>query len=493
MSKTPSPATEAAPPRPAVGPDEAAAPASRRRRYALAVLCAASLMIILDGSIVTVALPAIQADLGFSPSGLTWTVNAYMIAFGGLLLLAGRLGDLAGRRRVLLAGLGVFTAASVLCGSAVTPAMLVAARFAQGAGGALASAVSLGIIVTLFTDPGERGRAIGAFAFTGATGAVLGQVLGGLLTDGLGWNWVFFINVPIGAAAIIGVVRLLPDDPGLGLRRGADVLGGVLVTAGSMLTVYTIVQIERSGWASARTLGLAAGAAVLLAAFVARQATAAAPLLPLRTLRVRNVWGANLVQLLTIAAMFGFQILIALHMQQVRGYSATETGLAMLPAAIIIGGLSLGVSARLIGRFGERTVLLAGLVPVLVGYAGLTRLPADGPYAVRLLPVMVLVGGFGLALPALTGLGMSGARDDDAGAVSGLFHTTQQIGAALGVAALSTFVAARADHLRAGGLAEAPALTGGHRLAFTVGTGLLVAAIATALLVLRRVPAGQKG
>ncbi|GAA4099146.1 MFS transporter [Actinomadura miaoliensis] len=493
MSETASPATGTAPARPAAGPGETAAPASRRRWYALAVLCAASLMIILDGSIVTVALPAIQSDLGFSPSGLTWTVNAYMITFGGLLLLAGRLGDLAGRRRVLLAGLAVFTAASVLCGLATTPAMLVAARFAQGAGGALASAVSLGIIVTLFTDPGERGRAIGAFAFTGATGAALGQVLGGLLTDGFGWNWVFFINVPIGAATMIGAVRLLADDPGLGLRRGADVLGGVLVTAGAMLTVYTIVQAERHGWASARTLALAAGSLALLAGFVARQATAAAPLLPLRTLRVRNVWGANLVQMLLVAAMFGFQILIALYMQQVRGYNATETGLALLPGAIAIGGISLVVSARMINRFGERTVLLTGLVSVVAGYAVLTRLSADGPYVTHLLPVMVLIGGFGLALPALTGLGMSGARDDDAGAASGLFNTTQQMGAALGVAALSTFAATRAAHLRDDGLREALALTGGYRLAFGVGAGLLVTAIVLALLVLRRVPTEKKG
>jgi len=487
MSDTAPEAATAA--RSAAGSRDGAPPTSRRRWYALTVLCTAYLMIVLDGSIVTVALPAIQSDLGFSPSGLTWTINAYMITFGGLLLLAGRLGDLAGRRRVLLTGLAVFTAASVLCALAATPAMLVAARFAQGVGGALASAVSLGIIVTLFTDPGERGRAIGAYAFTGATGAALGAALGGLLTDAFGWRWVFFINVPIGLLAIVGTVRLLADDPGIGLRRGADASGGALITAGGMLTVYTIVQIEAHGWASARTLGLAAGSLALLAAFVARQATAAAPLMPLRILRVRNVWGANAVQMLLVAAMFGFQIHMALYLQQVRGYDATETGLALMPAAVVIGGVSLTVSGRLIARFGERAVLVSGLIIMVAGYALLTRLSVDTAYATHVLPVTLLLGGFGLALPALTALGMSSAGQDDAGAASGVFNTTQQIGAALGVAVLAAFAASRTAHLRDDGVPEALALTGGFRLAFGVGAGLLVAAIVLGLLVLRRAPA----
>ncbi|MGP4111965.1 MFS transporter [Streptomyces sp. 4N509B] len=471
---------------PSAAPTSPASPSVRSRALALAVLCAGTLMIILDGSIVTVALPAIQQDLGFSPSGLSWTVNAYLLSFGGLLLLAGRLGDLLGHRRVFLAGLAVFTAASVLCGLATGPEVLVAARFLQGVGGALASAVSLGMIVTLFPEPAERARALAAFAFTGATGASIGQVLGGVLTDALSWEWIFLINLPIGLAALTLAARALPADRGTGLGGGADLPGAVLVTSGAMLAVYTIVQTEHHGWASPRTLGLAALAAVLLAAFLAREATAATPLLPLRLLRSRNIWGANLVQVLMLAAMFSFQVLIALHLQNVLGYDATATGLAMLPAAIAIGGTSLALSARLIGRFGERAVLLAGLTLLLAARLLLVRLPAGGSYVVDLLPVMLLTSGFGLAMPALTGIGMAGVRPSDAGVASGLFNTTQQLGAALGVAALSTLAATRTADLAADGEPVATALTGGFHLAFGIGAVLLVAATLLTVLVLRR-------
>jgi EmrB/QacA subfamily drug resistance transporter len=390
-----------------------AIPASPSRWPALAVLCAGMLMIILDGSIVTVALPAIQHDLGFSPANLTWTVNAYMIAFGGLLLLAGRLGDLIGRKRVFLAGLTLFTAASLLCGVSTGQEMLIAARFVQGIGGALASAVSLGMIVTLFPDPRERGKAIGAFSFVGAAGASIGQVLGGVLTQALSWHWIFFINLPIGVAAVALAVRILESDRGLGFGAGADALGAVLVTAGLMLGVYTIVETNRYGWGSAHTMGFAALAVVLLAAFVLRQAKAADPLLPLRMFRSRNVSGANLIQILMVSALFGFQILIALYLQNVLGYGAAGTGLAMLPAAVMIGTLSLGFSARLNARFGERNVLLAGLALLVAALALLTRLPVHADYVVHLLPTMLLAGGFGLAISALTALGMSDADARD--------------------------------------------------------------------------------
>jgi EmrB/QacA subfamily drug resistance transporter len=440
-------------------------------------------MIVLDGSVVTVALPAIQRDLGFTPSGLTWTVNAYLIAFGGLLLLAGRLGDLVGHRRVFLCGLVVFTAASGLCGLATSPGLLIAARFVQGAGGAMVSAVSLGLIVTLFPEPGGRARALGAFAFTGSAGASIGQVLGGVLTDALSWHWIFLVNLPTGIAAVAVAARVLPAGGGSGLGRGADVPGAVLVTGGAVVTVYAIVQGGSHGWTSGRTVGLAVLAALLLAAFAARQHTAAQPLLPLRVLRARAVWGANVIQLLVIAAMFSFQVLVALYLQEVLHYSATATGLAMLPAAVAIGALALGCSARLIGRFGERLVLLAGLVLLLVARLLLTRLPVDGSYARDLLAVMLLTGGFGLAMPAMTSLGMSAAAPRDAGVLSGLFNTTQQIGAALGVAALSTIAASRGARLASAGAPAGTALTGGYRLAFQIGAGLLLAAIALTLLV----------
>ncbi|MFI1282957.1 MFS transporter [Streptomyces sp. NPDC020858] len=447
------------------------------------------LMTILDGSIVTVAMPAIQNDLGFTPVGLSWVVNAYLIAFGSLLLLAGRLGDLIGRKRMFLAGTGVFTAASLLAGVATSPGVLIAARFLQGVGSAMASAVSLGILVTLFTQPRERTKAIAVFSFTGAAGASIGQVLGGVLTDALTWNWIFFINLPIGLATLLAALRALPADRGLGLKAGADTLGALLVTSGLMLGIYAVVKIEEYGAASLHTLGSGALALALLAGFLVRQATAANPLMPLRILRSRSVSGANLVQMLMVAALFSFQILVALYLQNVLGYSASGTGLAMLPAAVVIGVVSLTVSARLIARFGERKVLLTGLV-LLVGVLGLlTRVPGraeEANYVTDLLPVMLLAAGFGLALPALTSLGMSGAKEEDAGLASGLFNTTQQIGMALGVAVLSTLAASRTESLTAAGRPVSEALTGGYHLAFAVGAGLLLAALAVAFTVLRR-------
>ncbi|MGW2219681.1 MFS transporter [Nonomuraea sp. NPDC001684] len=456
------------------------------RRTALAVLSTSALMTILDGSIVTVAMPAIQRDLGFSPAGLSWVVNAYLLAFGGLLLLAGRLGDLVGRRTMFLAGNAVFTGASLLAGLANSEGLLIAARFLQGVGSAMASAVVLGILVTLFTEPRERGRAIAVFSFTGAAGASIGQVLGGVLTDALSWHWIFFINLPIGLATIVLALPALPADRGLGLARGADVTGALLVTSGLMLGIYTVVKVEEHGWLAVHTLAFGAVSLALLAGFFLRQATARTPLMPLRVLRSRNVAGANVVQMLALSAMFAFQIIVALYMQKVLGYGALATGLAMLPAAVAIGGVSLFVSARLSARFGAPAVLLAGLVLLLAAMAWLTRVPVDADYVTDLLPVMVLIAGGGLALPALTTLGMSAARADDAGLASGVFNTTQQIGMALGVAVLTTLAASRTQELRAGGAAEAAALTGGYHLAFATSAGLLAAAVVVALAVLRR-------
>ncbi|QPP09592.1 MFS transporter [Streptomyces bathyalis] len=459
--------------------------APRFRWPALAVVTTGMLMTILDGSIVTVAMPAIQSDLGFSSVSLSWVVNAYLIAFGSLLLLAGRLGDLIGRKRMFMTGTGLFTSASLLAGAAGSPAVLITARFLQGVGCAMASAVGLGILVTLFTAPNERAKAIAVFSFTGAAGASIGQVLGGVLTDELNWHWIFFINLPIGLAALAAAVPFLPADRGLGIRAGADVIGAFLVTTGLMTGIYTVVNVEEHGWTSAPTLGCGALAAALLAAFTLRQATATTPLMPLRILRSRSVCGANLVQVLMVAALFSFQVLVALYLQKVLGYGAASTGLAMLPAAAVIGVVSLGVSARLIARYGERNVLLTGLV-LLIGVLGLlTRIPVQAHYATDLLPVMLLAAGFGLALPALTSLAMSGAGDDDAGLASGLFNTTQQIGMAAGVAVLSTMAASRSEGLLAQGRSRAEALTGGYHLAFTIGAGLLATAFVIALIVLR--------
>jgi EmrB/QacA subfamily drug resistance transporter len=444
------------------------------------------LMIILDGSIVTVALPAIRDDLRFSPTNLTWVLNAYLIAFGGLLLLAGRLGDLVGRKRTFVAGLGLFTAASLLCGLSTSQELLIAARFAQGLGGAAVSAVSLGMIVTLFPGPRERGKAIGAFSFVGASGASIGQVLGGVLTQAFSWHWIFFINLPIGLAAMVLAARVLRSERGLGFRAGADVPGAILVTAGLMLGVYTIVESNRYGWGSPHTIGFALVAVALLVAFVLRQLRAAQPLLPLRVFRSRNVTGANLIQLLAISAMFGFQIMVALYLQNVVGYGPAATGLALLPAAVMIGTISLAFSARLNARFGERRVLLAGLALLVVALGLLTGLPVRADYVTDVLPTMLLAGGGGLVLSALTVLGMSGAGPDDAGVVSGLFNTGQQVGGALGVAVLSTLAAAHTGDLLAAGHSAAAATIGGFRLAFGVGAALLAAGFVLALVVLRQ-------
>jgi EmrB/QacA subfamily drug resistance transporter len=445
-----------------------------RRLLALWLLCAASLMIILDGTIVTVALPSIQRRLGFSAASLSWVLNAYLIAFGSLLLLAGRLGDLIGRKRMFLSGLAAFTAASLVCGLSASPAMLIAARFTQGIGGAMVSAVSLGMIVTLFPGPREQAKAIGAFSFVGAAGASVGLVLGGVLTQAAGWHWIFFVNVPIGIAVMVPAVRVLAADRGTGLRNGADWPGALLVTAGLMLGVYALVGTSGSGWDSARTLGEAAAALVLLAAFVARQATARAPLLPLRIFSARALAGANLAQLLVIAAAFGFQVMITLYMQRVLGYGAAASGLGLLPTAAVIGTVALGLSARITARFGPRAMLLAGLALITAGLALLIRVPVHASYPVSLLPPLLIFGaGGGLCLPALASLGMSGATERDAGLASGLFNTTQQIGAALGVAVLSTVAATQ----HTGGAA-------GYHLAFAVGAGLSGAAIVVTAAVL---------
>ncbi|NUP28729.1 MAG: DHA2 family efflux MFS transporter permease subunit, partial [Nocardia sp.] len=456
-------------------------------RLALAVLSAATLMTVLDGSIVTVALPEIQRDLGFTAAGLSWTVNAYLIAFGGLLLLGGRLGDLVGRKTIFLIGNAVFTVASLLAGAATTPAMLIAARFLQGVGSAFASAVALGILVTLFTENRQRKTAIGVFGFTGAAGAAIGQVLGGVLTDAVGWHWIFLINVPIGLATVALAIAVLPADRVIRAGRGADLPGATLVTAGMMLAIYTVVEIEDHGWSSGHTLGFGAVSLALLALFVVRQSRIGDPLLPLRIFRSRNVSGANLVQMLTYSAMFAFQVLLALYLQRVLGYGALETGLAMLPAAVAIGGVSLFASARVTARFGERSVLIAGLLLLIAAMLRLAWLPVHASYALDLLPVMVLIAGAGLVFPALMALGMSGADADDAGLVSGLFNTTQQVGMALGVAVLSTLAASRAAVLLDSGAPDADALTGGYRMAFAVAATLLVAALGVATVMLRPV------
>ena len=456
------------------------------RWRALVVLCAGMLMVILDQTIVNVALPSIQRDLGFTQSSLAWVVNAYLIAFGGLLLLAGRFGDLLGRRSVFLAGMVVFTAASLVCGLAGSQGMLIAARFVQGAGGALSSAVILGMIVTMFPTPREQAKAIGVYSFVASAGASIGLLSGGVLTQALDWHWIFFVNVPIGVVTLALALRMVPRDAGLGVAHGFDGLGAVLVTAALMLGVYAIVGAETHGWASGRTLGLGVIALALLGAFVWREATAAAPLLPLRILRSRNVAGANLVQALLVSGALGMFFLAVLYLQRVLGFDALQTGLAFLPVSLVIGVLSLGCSARLNLRFGARAVLVPGMALVALGLAWLTRAPVQGAYLTDVLPAMLLLGvGAGVSFPALMTLAMSGASDADAGLASGLVNTTMQVGGALGIAVLATLASSRTDSLR-GARAGGEALTGGYHLAFTVSAVLVAVGAVVAATVLQR-------
>jgi EmrB/QacA subfamily drug resistance transporter len=464
-----------------------AANEERSRWIALIVLCVGMLMIVLDATVVNVALPSIQSDLGFSSSSLAWVVNAYLIAFGGLLLLAGRLGDLIGRRTVFLAGLAGFTAASALCGIAQSQEMLIGARFVQGVAGAMTSAVILGMIVTMFTEPRDQAKAIGVYGFVASSGGSVGLLAGGVLTQSINWHWIFFVNIPIGVATAVFALRLLPKDKGLGFGSGADVPGAALITGALMLLVYTIVEPAADyGWGAGRTLALGAGALALLAAFVVREATAANPLIPLRIFRSRNISGANLVQGLAVVGMFGMFFLGALYLQHVLGYDALETGLAFLPATLGMAALSLGYSEKLITRFGARTALLPGLVLIGVALVLFAQAPVDGVYALHVLPVMVLLGaGAGIAFPALMSLAMSDATPADAGLASGLVNTTVQVSGAIGLAVLATLSATRSEHLVASGDAQAAALTGGFHLAFLIGAVLVGAAIAVALTVLR--------
>ncbi len=471
----------------------AAVPASAveegNRWVALYVLCAGMLMIVLDITIVNVALPSIQDDLGFSQSNLAWVVNAYLVPFGGLLLLAGRLGDLLGQRRIFLAGLAVFITASLLCGISQSQEMLIGARFVQGIGGALTSAVILGMIVTMFPEPREQAKAIGVYGFVASAGGTIGLLIGGVLTEAIAWHWIFFINLPIGIGTAIMTRRLIADRPGLGFGEGADIPGAVLITSGLMLGVYTILEVAENGWGSTQTLVLGAISLALETAFVIRQARIANPLMPLRLFRSRNVSGANALQMLLVAGMFSMFFLGALYLQQILGYDPLEVGLAFLPATLVMGTLSLGYSEKLIMRFGPRAMLIPGMVLVGVALLLFARTPVDGAYLADVLPPMLLIGvGIGISFPSLMTLAMSGATPEDAGLASGVVNTSAQVGGAIGLAVLATLAAERTSTLEAGGTAFKAALNSGFHLAYLVGAGMVGIALAIAIFVLRSEP-----
>jgi EmrB/QacA subfamily drug resistance transporter len=474
-------------PPPRAGEDRVGASRVGANRWlALVILCTGFLMIVLDQTIVNVALPSIKNDLGFSQAGLAWVVNAYLIAYGGLLLLAGRLGDLLGRKRIFLIGLAMFTAASLLCGLSISQPMLVTARFIQGIGGAVATAVILGMVVTMFPEPAERARAIGIFSFVASAGASIGLLAGGLITQAVSWHWIFFVNLPIGIVIAILAARLIESDRGIGLRSGADALGAVLITAALMLGVYAIVESSTYGLGSLHTLGLGAIAIALLVAFIARQATAVTPLLPLRLFKGRDFAGANVIQALSAPAMFSFFFLGSLDLQRVLHYGPLAIGLAFLPVALGMGALSIGVTARLIMRLGAYAVLLAGLTLITVALGVAAAGPSNTTYFPTLFIPMTLLGiGAGLAFPSLMVLAMARTTPNDSGLASGLLNTTAQVGGALGLAVLATLSTTRTGELLGHGQAAGPALSGGFHLAWAIGTGLALVCIVVAATVLR--------
>jgi EmrB/QacA subfamily drug resistance transporter len=464
----------------------------RTRWLDLYVLCAGMLMIVLDAKIVNVALPSIQDDLGFSQNKLAWVINAYMIPFGGLLLLAGRMGDLLGQRRVFLVGLAIFTTASLVCAISQNQEMLVGARFIQGIGGAMASAVILGMIVTMFPEPAAQAKAIGVYGFVASAGGSIGLLLGGVLTDAISWHWIFLINLPIGIAVAYLAKRLVANPDGIGLSEGADFPGAFLLTTSLMLGVFTILQIENWGWGDSRTLILSAISAVLLALFIFRQARIANPLMPLRLFRSRNVAGSNVLQALLVAGMFGMFFLGALYLQRVLKYSPLEVGFAFLPTTIVMGGLSLGFSEKLIMRFGPRTTLIPGVCLVVVALLLFARTPVDGNYLTDLLPPFLLIGvGVGTSFPAIMTLAMSGATPEDAGLASGLVNTSMQVGGSIGLAVLATLSTERTSSLLADGEGQLQALNSGYHLAYLIGAGLAAIAAAIAIFVLRAPAPGE--
>ena len=462
---------------------------SRSRWLALVIVCLGDLMIVLDVTIVGVALPSIQEDLGFSDTSLAWVVNAYLLTFGGFLLLGGRLGDLFGHRRLFLAGIGLFTAASLACGLASSQAALIGARAVQGVGGAIVSAVALSLIVTLFTEPGERAKAMGVFGFVAAGGGSIGVLLGGVLTDLLTWNWIFLVNVPIGIAVVVFSLLVLPGGSGSVSGVRLDVAGAVTVTAALMVAVYAIVNGNETGWTSLQTLGLLAIAAALLGVFLFIESRAEAPLMPLGLFLHRNLAVSNVVGVLWAAAMFAWFFLSALYLQLVLGYSPLEVGLAFLPGNLIMAVLSLGLSARLVMRYGIRKPLGVGLGLAAVGLLLFARAPVDGTFVVDVLPSMILLGlGAGMAFNPLLLAAMGDVPQEQAGLASGVVNTAFMMGGALGLAVLASLAAMRTETLVDGGSAELEALAGGYHAAFLVGAIFAAGAAILGATLLR--PAG---
>jgi EmrB/QacA subfamily drug resistance transporter len=473
---------------------EIAAPAvpDPRRWWALTLLCSAYFMVILDVSIVNVALPSIQADLHFSPGDLQWVLSAYALTFGGFLLLGGRTADLLGRRRVFMAGVALFTVASLVCGLSTSEGMLIAARAVQGLGAAILSPAALSIITTTFDEGAERNKALGIWGAMGGSGAAVGVLLGGILTKALGWEWIFFVNVPIGIAAF-ALTRPIVRESRLGAaERHFDAIGAVLITSALSLLVYALTQANRVGWTSARTIGILLASAVLHAAFIAVEHRSRAPLVPLGIFgRLRTLTGANVVSFLVGGLTFAMFFMLSLYMQQVLGLSALQTGTGYLAVALT-AIVSAGVAQALVTRAGVKPVLVVGVILMGLGNLWFTQVSADGSYWVDLLPGFFAIGvGLGFSFVPLSIAALAGVTAHEAGLASGLFHTSQQIGGALGVAVFSTVATNRTSTLIGQGESQAAALTSGFTLAFWVAVGFAVAALLATLVMVRREELGE--
>jgi len=465
---------------------------SRRAWIALAVVCLGQFMVVLDSTIVNVALDDIQADLHFSQAGLTWVVNAYLVTFGSFMLVAGRVGDLVGRRRVFLFGVALFTLASVACGFADSQGLLIAARFVQGIGGAVAFSVTIALIVSEFPDGADRAKAMSVYMFVAVGGGSVGLLLGGLIAQSVDWHWIFFINIPIGVATILLGRAYIDERETIGLDGGVDWLGALLVTFSLMLAVYAIVGTAEHGWGSVHTFGWGGAGLALFAAFIARQARVANPILPLGIFRVPGLAGAAVVRAFVFTGMFAVFFFGALYLEQVRGLSPLETGVAFLPMTLTIAALSLGPVARMVGRFGPRPVLLAGICTLIVGLVMFALAPGDVAYVPLLLAAFVVMGlGGGSTFVPLLTIGMARVPPRDAGLASGIMNVAMQLGAALGLALLGALAEQRTAARLADGASHAAAQLSGYHLAFAIGAGAAVVGLLLTLLVLRP-PASQQ-
>ncbi len=462
-----------------------------RRWFGLGGLCSAFFMVILDVAIVNVALPTIQVDLDFSQKNLQWVVSAYALTFGGLLLLGGRTADLLGRRRIFMIGVALFGATSLLAGLAWSDLVLIGARAGQGVGAAIMTPAALSILMTTFEEGAERNKALGAWGAVGASGATAGVLLGGILTDTIGWQWIFFINVPI-SVALIALAPLLLDESRATLEhRSFDLAGALTVTAGIAVLIYALVEANDAGWGSLQTLGLLAVSAALLATFTAIELRSRQPVLPFSIFRIRAVTGSNVAGVAFGGAVFGMIFILTLYMQQVLGYTPIETGLAWL-AMSLTALVSAMVSSVLVTRVGPRLPLSIGLIVAAIGLALLAQIPVDGDYVTDLMPGLLVMGlGLGTAFVALSIGGLEGVGERDSGLASGLINTTQQVGGALGVAVLSTLAITRTESFLADGASQASALTEGFQIALYASAGFSLAGAVAVLALVRRSPAAE--